>query len=74
MENIMVPARENLASIRKLLAQVGNEQGGVETLPGLNHLFQRCVTSTQSEMATLPDVFAPEALRLLVEWPQATVR
>ena len=72
--DIMVPARENLASIRSLLERGSNTRHEVVTLPGLNHMFQRCVTGTQSEMRTLSDVFAPEAMRLLTAWLQENVR
>jgi hypothetical protein len=36
--------------------------------PGLNHLFQHCVTCSMQEPATLKEDFAPEVLQQMKEW------
>lgn len=65
--DIMVPSAENLASIRQLLDRGGNRRYKIVELPGLNHMFQRCVTGTREEIPDLEDVFSAEALEILGE-------
>ena len=66
--DIMVPSDENLASIKKLLDEGGNTRYKIVELPGLNHMFQRCVTGTREEIPDLEDVFSEEALQILGDW------
>ncbi len=60
--DVNVPSQENLASIRRLLAQGGNGNFKVVEMEGLNHMFQQAVTGTSSEAAQLEEVFSEEAL------------
>lgn len=60
--DIMVPAEPNLHSLDSLLHSGGNRHYKTVVLPGLNHMFQHCVTCRQEEIPELPDVFAEEAL------------
>ena len=67
-KDIMVPSRENLASIKQLLDKGGNKHYRIVELPGLNHMFQRCVTCTREEIPELEDVFSEEALQIMGSW------
>ncbi len=66
--DIMVPSAENLSSIRQLLDRGDNRRYKIVELPGLNHMFQRCVTGTREEIPDLEDVFSAEALEILGKW------
>ena len=60
---MQVPALENLAAIRSALAAGGNARAQIESLPGLNHLFQTAQTGTADEYARLDETIAPDVLR-----------
>lgn len=66
--DIMVPSAENLASIKQLLEEGGNTRYKIVELPGLNHMFQRCIAGTREEIPDLEDVFSDEALQILGDW------
>ena len=40
----------------------------VETLPGLNHLFQQCQTGQSEEYPTIEETFSPEVLEMIATW------
>ena len=40
----------------------------VETLPGLNHLFQHCQTGQSEEYPTIEETFSPEVLEMIATW------
>ena len=61
-----VPATENLAGMRALLA--GNPAATVRELPGLNHLFQTATTGAVSEYEDIAETFAPSAMNVVAEW------
>lgn len=63
-KDVMVPYKENLENIRRYVGK----QVTVKVLPGLNHLFQHCITCTREESASLPEVFAPEAWQAMRDW------
>ncbi len=67
-KDIMVPAKENLASIKQLLDKGGNMRYKIVELPGLNHMFQRCKECTREEIPDLEDVFSEEALQIMGDW------
>ena len=56
----------NLEAIRKGLK--ANPKNVVESLDGLNHLFQHCKTGDVAEYRTIEETFAPEALEKIVQW------
>ena len=62
-KDIMVNADENLGNYKKYVHRVK-----VIKVPGLNHLFQHCVTCTMQEPASLKEDFAPEVLKEMVLW------
>jgi pimeloyl-ACP methyl ester carboxylesterase len=62
-KDIMVDADENLGNYKKYVKKVT-----IVKVPGLNHLFQHCVTCTMQEPAKLKEDFAPEVLKEMVTW------
>lgn len=69
-KDIMVPYKENLATIETILKANGNRQVTVKVLPGLNHLFLHCESCTNSELPQLKGDFAPEAWMVISNWMQ----
>jgi pimeloyl-ACP methyl ester carboxylesterase len=61
--DVQVPAMENLDGIRSALTAGGNTRIQIESLPGLNHLFQTAQTGLGDEYARLDETIAPEVLR-----------
>lgn len=43
-------------------------------LPGLNHLFQTCITGAPVEYRTIEETFSPVALNTVSEWILKTVK
>lgn len=66
-KDIMVAADENLGNYK---AYVKNAT--VVKVPGLNHLFQHCVTCTMQEPSKLQEDFAPEVLKMMSAWINGT--
>ena len=73
-KDIMVPAKENLASIKQLLDKGGNTRYKIVELPGLNHMFQRCKECTREEIPDLEDVFSEEALQIMGDWLRENIK
>ena len=73
-KDIMVPAKENLASIKRLLDKGGNTRYKIVELPGLNHMFQRCKECTREEIPDLEDVFSEEALQIMGDWLRENIK
>lgn len=66
--DLQVSAEQNLPAIAASLAAGGNEDYTVSSLPGLNHLFQRCTVCIPTEYATIDETFSPLALDVLGDW------
>ena len=66
--DVQVPVGQNLAEIKKALRAGGNHDFETRELPGLNHLFQTCVTGSPAEYATIEETIAPAALQLMRDW------
>ncbi len=62
-KDLMVSYKENLQMIRQFIPHAV-----VKVLPGINHLFQHCVTCTQQESYSLKEDFAPEAWQEIREF------
>lgn len=62
-KDIMVNADENLGNYKKYVTHTTTI-----VAPGLNHLFQHCVTCTMQEPSSLKEDFAPEVLSQMKEW------
>ncbi|MEQ9406808.1 MAG: alpha/beta hydrolase [Fuerstiella sp.] len=58
----------NMPEIKKALASGGNKDVELVTLPGLNHLFQKCETGSMNEYASIQETFNPEALQKIGDW------
>jgi pimeloyl-ACP methyl ester carboxylesterase len=67
-KDLQVPAKENLAEIKKALEAGGNRNVKSVELPGLNHLFQPCKTGSPNEYASVETTIAPEALKTMADW------
>ncbi len=67
-KDIQVAASPNLEAIRKTMLEQTVKTFKVQSLPGLNHLFQHCNTCSVDEYGELEETFAPEALELITNW------
>jgi pimeloyl-ACP methyl ester carboxylesterase len=66
--DVQVSPQQNLPAIVAALAAGGNTDFTVTELPGLNHLFQKCVTCAPSEYGNLEETFSPVALEIVGDW------
>jgi pimeloyl-ACP methyl ester carboxylesterase len=66
--DVQVSAGQNLPPIAAALAAGENPDFTVMALPGLNHLFQKCVTCTVGEYSQIEETFSPAALELMGDW------
>ena len=66
--DLQVPAKENLAQIKKVLKKAHNFHFKVVELKGLNHLFQKAKTGNPSEYAAIEETFNPKALQIIGKW------
>lgn len=69
-KDVMVPATENAANLRRLLERGRNTRYRIVECPGLNHMMQHCVYGTPEEYLGLEGTIAPEVLQALAEWLQ----
>jgi len=67
-KDLQVDPGQNLPAIETALKEGGNPDFSVQSLPGLNHLFQHAATGSPSEYARIEETFAPEALELITAW------
>lgn len=72
-KDIQVAAAPNLEAIRKIMVGKMVKTFKVMSLPGLNHLFQRCNTCTAQEYAQLEETFSPDALNIISNWIREVV-
>jgi len=73
-KDIQCPPEENLAAIELSLQKAGNKSFVVKTLPGLNHLFQTAESGSPYEYDQIPEIISPDALDLILEWMDQTVK
>lgn len=66
--DLQVPAGVNIEAIRNALTEGKNRRFEVRILPGLNHLFQECITGTPGEYGIIEQTFSPVALKEIGEW------
>jgi fermentation-respiration switch protein FrsA (DUF1100 family) len=66
--DVTVEPTSNLAAIRQALDSGGNGNFEVTELPGLNHLFQTCATSSGTEYGQIEETLSPMTLEKIVEW------
>ena len=65
-ESPQVEAESNLGALRSGLP--GNTRNSIETIEGMNHMFQHCQTGSPNEYREIEETFAPEVLEKLVRW------
>lgn len=61
-----VDNESNLSAIRNGLPT--NPKKHIETIEGVNHLFQHCKTGQITEYRTIEETFAPEVLEIIIKW------
>ena len=61
-----VDHESNLSAIRNGLP--ANSKNYIETIEGVNHLFQHCKTGQVPEYRTIEETFAPEVLEIIAKW------
>ena len=61
-----VDHESNLSAIRNGLPS--NSKNCIETIDGVNHLFQHCKTGQVPEYRTIEETFAPEVLEIIIKW------
>ncbi len=67
-KDVQVPADENLAAIKKALAEGGNKNFKTMKLENLNHLFQTAKTGAVSEYGEIEETISPEVLKIIKDW------
>ena len=65
-KDLQVEPESNLGALRSGLPS--HPFNKIETVEGVNHLFQHCQTGSSSEYRDIEETFAPEVLEKLVEW------
>lgn len=65
-KDMQVEAESNLGALRSGLPD--NPCNKLETVEGVNHMFQHCQTGMTTEYRDIEETFAPEVLEMLVEW------
>jgi uncharacterized protein len=69
-KDLQVPAKDNLAAVKKALSDGGNTDFETVELPGLNHLFQHCQTGSPTEYGAIEETISTGALDRITEWLQ----
>jgi len=67
-KDLQVWPAQNLPAIEKALKKAGNKKYTVKELPGLNHLFQECITGAPSEYEKIEMTIAPGVLDEINRW------
>ena len=65
-KDIQVDFQSNLDAIRTGLT--ANSENRIESVEGLNHLFQHCNTGAVTEYRSIEETFAPEVLEVMIRW------
>lgn len=66
--DLQVAAAENLPEIERAVRAGGNRNVTVQSMPGLNHLFQTAKTGLPTEYESLEETIAPAVLSLVSDW------
>lgn len=69
-KDVQVAPGPNAEGARAALARAGNEDVAIETLTGLNHLFQSSHTGAIAEYGQIEETFSPAALERIADWIQ----
>ena len=65
-KDTQVDHESNLGALRNGLPV--NAKNQVETIEGVNHLFQHCQTGSPNEYRDIEETFATEVLEKLIQW------
>jgi pimeloyl-ACP methyl ester carboxylesterase len=65
-KDLIVTPAENLPALRAALAQ--NSKADIETVPGVNHMFQTANTGLPQEWPNISETIAPSALNRIADW------
>ncbi len=71
-KDLQVSAKTNAAAAQKALAP--DDQSKIETIEGLNHLFQEANTGLPSEYSQIQQTFSPKALVIIGKWLDAHLK
>ena len=69
--DLQVPPDRNAAPLREALSHLPPSNFAVETIPGLNHLFQPAGNGHPAEYSTIETTISPVALTRISEWVRA---
>lgn len=72
--DLQILPEQNISAIKKALASGGNKRVTTHIFPGLNHLFQESKTGLPIEYASIPQSFAPVALKTITDWILAQLK
>lgn len=67
-KDIQVNNAVDIPAIAGILKDHHNSNVEYHLLPGLNHLFQHCLTCTVQEYGQLAETFSPDALGIMADW------
>ena len=65
-KDTQVEWESNLGALRNGLP--ANAKNSLETVEGVNHMFQHCTTGVASEYRDIEETFAPEVLERMIQW------
>ena len=73
-KDVQVIAATNLKGIKQSLQKSKSPKYDVIEIPGLNHLFQTCITCNPAEYNDLEESFSPVALEMMGNWLKENVQ
>ena len=65
-KDIQVEHETNLSALRNGLP--ANEKNSIESIDGVNHLFQHCNTGAVSEYREIEETISPAVIETIIEW------
>lgn len=72
-KDVQVAAKQNLSAIESILKTANHSDYTLETLEGLNHLFQRANTGLPAEYGEIEHTIDDSALTLMTQWIKARI-
>ena len=67
-KDLQVPPQSNQPQIENALKEAMNANFKIMEIPGVNHLFQTCVTGAVTEYSQIEETISPAVLEILKEW------
>ena len=67
-KDLISDGKTNLEGIEKYLDASKNKNVKIWLVPGLNHLYQHCISCKADEYDKLPEAFAPEVVKAITRW------